>query len=448
LFSFLLACKEDDLTLGFRKDPKNFAVFYRELPVDAVVFMNDSLSTYNTLVTSTTNRLLAGSYNDPDLGKVTARFYTQFRPDNTVRTAEADAVFDSVSLKLRFDLYHYGANQTNTQLFEVRQIAAEVDNNALFFNNTELPLSRGIFGRMDATMNPLFLDEIVEEKTDTTLVVRTKLEKGFGQLLFDSWVTHDSTFIDFLKFKTQFFGLAVIPETSDMILGFDPLHAQSKLVLHYHYDTTKRTFEFGFNAALGFTQMTADRSNTGVADLLKGRKELVPANGKAYVQSGVGIFTKISMQSLVNLRDTVPNLAFNSVELQIPVEAFDEGKEPPATVSLRLVKDNNYFAGARTLSYQQYLLGDANTDGMYVRNDLSSAGALRYDSANRMYRGFITQFAQALVKEADPEKSYLKFVLYPFNPDATKSVDRFVFDRSQIKLKVYYTKPLTGSDTE
>lgn len=449
MFSFLFACKEDDLTLGFRKDPKNFQVYYREFPLESVVFRNDSLFTYNTFSTSATNRLLVGVYDDPQFGKVSSTIYTQFRPTNTTKLPEEGAEFDSVNLQLRFDNYHYGSDETTTQAIDVYEITEEIKNEIsyYYYNSSKQLVERLPIGKARVTINPLFLNQIVEQKKDTTLTTTATVSRIFGKALFDAWKTHDSTFTDFYKFKTIFRGLALVPVSGDKILGFNPTAAATKLVLYYHVDTAKYQFDFSLNNSLGYTNFSSDRSNTPIA-LPDSKKDFVPGDGNGYVQAGIGIFTKLSFKGLVNFKDTVGTAAFSSVELEIPVLDYDAFRPPPGTVALRLVKSDNKFALSNTIGYSQFLIGEGNTDGFYVKDDLASIGVLKFDSETKSYRGYITQFAQGIIREPDPEKRFYDFVLYPYSPDGTKSVNRFWFDRSKVKLKTYYTKPVAGSKTE
>jgi Domain of unknown function (DUF4270) len=446
---FLVSCEENPLTIGFKKEPKNFQVLYRELPIESVTFLGDSLPTYNNFGTTATNRLLVGTYTDPEFGKISASFYSQIRPSNGLKVPEEGAVYDSVTLKLKLDYYYYGSKGTTTQKYKIYLLREELINEDFYFNRSKVRIGLNPIGETSITVNSLYLDQLVESNGKDTLLLSTILNRTFGKDLFDIWKAGDSTFTDFFKFKVALPGIAVVPEDGgDKVFGFAPATTLSKLVLHYHVDTVKHDYPFYFDNALGFNGLISDRANTALSDLTSPKAEYMPGNGLNYVQSGVGIFSKLSFKSILQLRDSVPKAAFNSVELEIPVTAFEEGVQPPALLALRLLNTDNSFALSNVVLYSQNLVKDANTGGVYVMNDLSSAGVLTFDKEKQVYRGFITQFAQLVFNEKDPEKVFTDFALYPLQPDGTKSVDRFSFDKTQIKLKVYYTKALTGDQSE
>lgn len=449
---FLISCEENLLTIGFRKEPKSFQIFYRELPIESATLLGDSLLTYNSFNSESAKRLLVGRFSDPDFGDISAEFYSQIRPSNTSRAVESGAVFDSVTLKLRLDYYHYGSVETTTQPYHIYTVLEELINNKAYYNRSEVERSRSLVGQTSVTVNTLYLDQIVENQENDTLLLSTTLSPALGQQLFDLWAakdSNDSTFIDFFKFKQAFKGISIVPaEGGDKVLGFNPASSLSELVLHYHVDTTKYDYDFYFDNVMGFSRLVSDRANTALFKLAQPKVEYQSSNGMNYVQSGVGIFSKLNFESIVKLRDTVPHIAFNSVELEIPVEAFEERVRPPAILALRLLNEDNSFAPANTTYYSQNVVPDGNSDGIYVRNDLSSAAVLSYDKEKQLYRGFITQFAQLLFNEENPDKRFTNFALYPLQPEAAKSVDRVVFDRSKLKLKVFYTKALSGNQPE
>ncbi len=192
---------------------------------------------------------------------------------------------------------------------------------------------------------------------------------------------------------------------------------------------------------MGYSQITSDRVGTPLSELINPREDFVSDNNKVFYQSGVGIFSKVDFFSLLMMKDTVPDLSFNSVKIELPIEPFEAATPPPPTFAMKLLEgSNNLIANFTELYFSQYLIPDQATNGVYVRNDTEGTITLTLNTQTNTYEGYITRFAQTLISEDDPEKRFTEFVLFPFNPDATKSVDRLVFDRDKIRLKVFYTK--------
>lgn len=449
LFALLLSCREDELTLGFKKDPKSFEVFYRELPVQTSTLLVDSLLTYNNFASNVTNRLLVGSYTDPTFGKVTSQFFTQIIPSNSQRVPETGAVYDSVTLKLRLDYYWYGSRSFDKQIYQIYQISDEIDNTKAYYNTSSVKVGREPIGRTSVSPNPAYLDELASGNISDTLLLTTILNKNIGRQIFDHWVKQDTTFTKFELFKKEFKGIAIVPETTDKILGFDPTSSLSKLVLHYHVDTVKYDFDFYLigNTLTGFTNINSEKSGTKI-DGLQRRVEFLPDDGLNYVHGGVGVFSKIDFQCLLTLKDTVGLTALNSAELVIPVDEFDAGQPPPNTLAIQLLNSDNSLPRSGQLTFNQQLVYDQSMFAYYMTSDPGSVAVLRYDSARKAYGGFITRFAHALMQEDEADKRFQTFAILPYNPSPEKAVHRFRFDRSKIKLNVYYTKPLTATKTE
>lgn len=422
-------------------------MLYRELPVETSTFLADSLPSFNRF-TSGSNRLLLGSYQDPEFGVVTAEIYSQIRPSTPTKVLEPGAIYDSVTLKLRLDLYRYGSLDVTPQTYKIFQITEELLNDHDYFNRSSVATGRTEIGRTGITVNPDYIDQIREANRKDTILISTTLSPGVGKVLFDMLATRDSTFTNFTYFKKAFPGIALVPDGSDKILGFDPSSALSELVVHYHVDTIKYNYDFYFSEVMGFSRITSNRQNTALYKLATPLVEYAPAGEKNYVQSGVGIYSIVDFDPLLRMKDTISNLAFNAVEIHIPIESYTLKTPPPEGVALRLLNDDNSFAGSRKLFFGQYLVSEQLTDGLYIKNDQSSGSVLFLNEAKTYYTGNITLFAQALITENDAEKRFSRFAFFPTNPESSKSLERFYFDKNKVKLRVYYTKALKQTDIE
>ena len=123
------------------------------------------------------------------------------------------------------------------------------------------------------------------------------------------------------------------------------------------------------------------------------------------------------------------------------------------------------FSNTRTqdetdlLGYKGYLLYDIpvsnaapiveNDSVFYVKGDRASL--LTYSSTSSSYAGVMSLFFQQLTLDDENKTKFKYFVLYPGSQslstpagqNGSKSVNRVIFPKDKIKLKVYYTKPTT-----
>ncbi|MBK7650698.1 MAG: DUF4270 family protein [Flammeovirgaceae bacterium] len=145
----------------------------------------DSLSTSN--VAGGLNRMLVGQYSDPELGKVSAGAYSQFRPVDTSIKLEADAEFDSVVLQFRYDFYSYGTQGQTVQKYTVHEIAEELEFDDDHFFNSNVDIDPTSIGTAEANIDgQTFNTEFEDTDTDPVISTRIKLDNAFGQRLFNA----------------------------------------------------------------------------------------------------------------------------------------------------------------------------------------------------------------------------------------------------------------------
>ncbi len=471
---FFLSCQEETSVLGYKNPNSKFHVSFVEIPIESSVLLRDSVRTSNYSYFGEPNRLLVGTYVDEVFGKVTASAVSQFFTTSTAKIANTSE-FDSISLELRFDFYHYGSATKTPQTISVYELTKELkfDSLANYLTKTNATYSNSL-GTKTFTIDPTEFNDNIKNNEQDTVTIRMSLSQEFGQRLFNSAFqyatsTTDTTFITYSEFVKLFNGIVIKPETGDKIVGFNPVASQSKITLHYHNATTDSlSINLGFTTAVGFSQITSDRTGTEVEAVNQFYQESLQSADKRYIQSGVGILTKLDFSKFYEFADTVPNVLINSAELVIEgVEASSYA--PPAILSLRLLNDNNRLKKFSTLRPQDaidyvahngYLRYDfavsqstaavaENDSAFYVQGDRSSL--LAYSSSTNSYRSVMSLFFQQLTLDNEKKTRFKSFVLYPAAQaasalgaqNASKTVNRAIFPKDKIKLKIFYTKPLT-----
>jgi hypothetical protein len=479
------ACLEDDSALGFRNQSRKFDIAYVEIPVGSSVLLLDSLRTSNHS-SDPIRRLLVGSYSDPVFGNVTAEAYTQIVPGNVARVKEDGAVFDSAVLYMHFDLYSYGSQSSTTlEEFTFHELQEKLThrNGTDYYTQSPVAYSSTPLGEGKQWVDPeLFKDEIEDRNTaDTIITVRSRLSDFYGSSLFDAWNTSSQSFTDFEKFSQAYRGLAVVGKNNQKVVGFST-GTQSKLVLHYHTaDKDSLLYDFYISSILSLpssgvssSRIAIDRSTSQLAGLTQPNQEFIPAIAdKRYIQSGSPVCMKLDLSKFLEFSDTIENLTINSAELSI--EAIDDPGtyDPPGSLFLQILNSENRLK--RTVSSSNRVQYDQDSaDVQFYRSRITDRlpaiydraistlvsradvfnivgdtkdreAQLSYDEDDKRYTGYITLFLQELQQEESNdqfEKTKFKdLVLYPGNPYAAKSLNRVSYNKSNLKLKIYYTVP-------
>jgi len=186
---------------------------------------------------------------------------------------------------------------------------------------------------------------------------------------------------------------------------------------------------------------------------------------KRYIQSGIGILTKLDFSKFYEFTDTVPYSLINSAELSI--ESVESSNYPPPSVlSLRVLNEStnrmkrfsitNAQDVADLKAYDRLIAVDVglqsqaaivdNDSVIYARD--RSAFDLTYSSKENKYSMELSLFLQQLAAPLEEKTKYKTFVLHPSVltgkipvESGLKNVNRAVFPKDKIKLKIFYTKP-------
>jgi hypothetical protein len=428
--------------LGFKSEQSKVKVYYAEIPLATSVLLMDSLRTTN--FTGETNRILAGSYIDPVFGPTQAQAYTQFRP-YTVNTAlPVNAVFDSIFFDMKVDFYQYGAPGQTTLSFDIHEVTQELNQEDNYFFNSEVPITHTSLGSNTLKVSAdFFKKEYEDSDADSVITLKVKLDKNFGQRLFDAINPEDVNYTDFDIFKETFKGLAIVPQQADKVIGFNPTDLSSSITLHYHVGAEAKTVSFVFSQCVTFSKISSDRSTTELSGLNQYFTDFDPGL-KRYIQGGSSIVTKLDFSKFYDYIDTLTNVVVNSAELEISaVEAPSDLIAPPG-LSMSMLRSNNRHAA---LSSQQDSLTYVAFNGMLTLGDQSKFFAatgpgsiltIGHSTTANTYSGLPTLFVQKLIDLKSTR--YLYWALRPIIPQPGKSVDRAVFPKDNIKLKIYYTR--------
>ncbi|GAB1444884.1 MAG: DUF4270 family protein [Cyclobacteriaceae bacterium] len=491
-FLFLIACKEDENSLlGFKPKSDKFKVIYQEVPVASSVMLIDSVLTYNNLSQAANGRLLVGRYYDNTFGEITAEAYTQFGPINPKVNISSSATLVSGYLVLSPDFYQYGDGVTSTNSFTVYELLDSippvtspsselpmriqgVPGYQPFYFNSSIPYDPSPIGTTLFTIDPSGFDQKFDDlksnpgkldhKTIDTLKIQ--LHSAFAERLFAMARNQTADYTTLSRFRRIFKGLVIRPGSTDTkVLGFNPeidstSFSKSRIILTYDEpDATssgivRKTLEYSiFNTGLiGFSHITADRSATPLA-LLPTAGTAVELDGTRYYQSGNPVTTKLNFDKFLEFADTIPNLVFNSVQLSIDVDDTAPFT-PPSALRLRYLNTSNKFVNFYSsvdteATFPLYPSMTYDEDGWYVIGQKINAQItgsffdLIYKAENKRYTADLTDFFQTMHNVKDTEFRYTNYALVAASPQIGKSVNRTVFNKDNVKLKIVYTVPVS-----
>jgi hypothetical protein len=468
---FFFSCEEEASVLGYKNPNPKFEVSYVEIPLESSVLLLDSQRTSNFVFPNETNRLLIGQYTDDQFGSVVANGYSQFFTTST-SALPAGAVYDSVSLTLRLDLYNYGTRNVSTaQSISVYELddSLQYSKRRYYFNSSQIPVKPTKLGVKEFTIDADSLDYYAANEEDTVVQLMVPLDAAFGQRLFDEAVDYtggsDNTFVTYSLFTKLFKGLAIKSDYGDKVLG---ISTSSFLTVHYHTPTTDSLgLQLGLFGLANFSQITADRSATDLAGLTQFSQDFNPPSDLRYLQSGTGIYTKLDFSKFFAFCDTVKNVVISSAQITVDNVQASSYAPPPRLVVNILNGDTNYKekysrantqdnndlvlynppfpAHTRSLLYETLsgVIINEPDSAFYIEGD--SSPEMDYSNTSKAYAGSYTLFFQQLAVPADDKRRFQYYVLTPSSPGSpnTKSLNRAVFPKTSIKLKIHYTKPTT-----
>lgn len=412
----LLGCEEpNELGLELKADSDRVGVYYQEIEIPSSAIQNDSI------LTSSSSRLLVGELLNDQFGRTSAKTFTQFTFGQVVKVIPEEAVYDSVAILLQHD-YNYGADILQEQEFIVYELEEDLSDTAAYFSDDSVQYSEVPIGQRS------FLLPDFGGSTQTDTLFYLPLGDDFGSRLFQS--IQDTTIVpkgDNNALTQLFKGFAIVPgQNSSVMARFNPFGGKMAVVLYYHVDTLAISYDFGLFDGANFNQILIDRSGTPLEGIEgKYYEDYVPDNKNAYLQAGTGLVTKFDFRPFIEYFDTLENITLNKAEFEIMINLPGYNQSPPTITLLYFASQNN----RRIKSGSEYLgvLREGTTD-LY---------SLNYDATTQTYSVPVTLFCDNLRKGL---VSYDEWLLFPIEFGYFHSINYLQAAPENIKLKVYYTK--------
>lgn len=381
---FANACKQGE---GIRLDNDGID----DIGVDIVDTLTVEASTFllDPLPTAGTGTLLVGSLKDEALGEL--RLSSYFRVSNSAVSLSglpADAVFDSLSLRLFYDGYYYGDTTAQLRLTLHRlsedlerselPIALEDDEYPVFVSGETLWSDQ----RFGFEPSPLGIATFSPRPLSTTDTVKIKLDDGLGRALFEMAVTNDTRLSNAEDFTDFFKGLALVPSGDNKcIVGL-----RDSLALNLHYSYERQSDGMRASDTLKFTigstdyqyNQVASNRQGGVLENLSYENNQLPESAtlhRTFIQGSSGIVTRLRFPTARQFVNSA-NIAISKAQLIIETDQPVYSLYPPPGSLIMMVANQygtptsllttSYAATTQTAYYQAFDQAGGSGSGKYV----------------------------------------------------------------------------------
>ncbi len=324
---------------------------------------------FDSIVTSDGSRMLVGEYTDPVFGTVKSSSFIEMVPSSY--DIDEDAYYDSIVFILRYDNYYYNDTiaENTYHIKELSEALSPDSEDDYFYNTSSVDYYEDDLGSITVAPRPIGRDSIY-----------IKLDDTFGLDLFQKLQDEDLT--DYDEFVDYFKGFVIQPDdtANGTVLGFS---LSSDMRLYYSIagetDTEDYYTSFTINTTSSpvpfFNQISAADPISYLSGLTDNEVNLYSedAQDQSFVQSGIGITTRIEIPYLKSLGDIQGQGTLLSATLRIKPQAnsYNDYLMLQDTLGVYVVDQNN------DLSYQTSMEAILNTDNeefddIYYEVSLSS----------------------------------------------------------------------------
>lgn len=285
---FLFSCQRKEVDFGtVPENSYTHLVFIDTVGVNMSTVMIDSFST------GSAKSFLFGKYKDPYLGLVSTQPFCQLDKPATIPDISDQAVFDSLSLIVRFNKYYYG-DTTKPETINVNELdqAIVLSYNNLLYNTTRVNIKPTPLGSKLISVHP---------STDDTLFIR--LDDAKGQELFEKLRTKSGELNTTESFQYYFKGISLTTGDGDSSVVYG-IRDTVIMRVNYHVndpfpDSKSIDFVSQVNTE-AFNQILTDRSGTNLVTSGRGVTEIPSSvsNHLSFTQPGTGLYLKLNFPSL------------------------------------------------------------------------------------------------------------------------------------------------------
>ena len=436
----LFSCSGDggSLGAGFGAESDFNVGFLGTVTVRTSTVMLDSLPS------SGTGKLLVGQYADPKLGVTESQIFMQMSNGTGWAQPSNTATFDSMVLILPYSGYYYGDTTATTELhvyqasetfttyplplfwqYEARH-PYFTSPSGYFFNSSHVAYATEI-GSVSFNPHPLGKDSI-----------HIKLPDDLGK----AWLAESKKTINYFQslstFLDHFKGITIKATSGGSIVGINGANVKIRI---YYKDLiseliTQLKYEMSYTASdFAFNRITADRTGTLLQDLSLSKRiiDSKDTDGEVYIQSGLGVLTKIEFPHIEQVMNIDGMLAVNNATLTIePIKkTFPVTTRLPQTLVMFQTDKSNQPLAPLLVDY----------------SSTEQSANIGFDDefgTNSGYTFQITQFIQLLLDNPQARANGSALLLSTPLSDFLSTVNRATMGGGnhpdyRMRLNIYYT---------
>jgi hypothetical protein len=394
-----------------------------DIGVTDTLTLNVSTVLFDSLRTSSPDRLLLGYHTDERLGAVTASPVFQLRPQSIFQLDKNYTTYEALRLNIKTSGYYY-YDTTAAQTVNVYRVTDDIvlynggKYNTSSYANDPMPL-----GGLSFLPRPLHTKDSLE----------IPLSDDLGREIFKLLQQGDNQVLQSTEFAKYLKGLVIKPDAQNTcLLGINPA---IELRVYYYdksvFPSKERHATFSTTGGIFFNSIIADRSSTSVKDLktLTSPLSTTKTGNIAYMQSGTGLGFRVQVPHLRDMLITDATFSASSAVLEItPVKGYKTKTTPiplaltgyivdgqnsilsQSTYSAVLVDDNENLE--RSIRYRVDITSFINQQ---LLTDAENENALLFLINDTNFRNTIARLAVGDSKSQYQMKLSLYFVTLPKN---------------------------------
>ncbi len=299
----------------------------------------------DSVVTSTSNYLLVGRYQDPILGPIKTTSYTTLNLGGAFQPA-ATLVADSAVLVLPTDTYRYGDTTQTQTLVNVRELTSFIPATSFGFASPKITSMAGRFGgALTSSLTP-------RRARKTLGTLRLRLDNAYRDRLMNDGKAGRLTTQE--QLDRSYPGISLEPGANDAAalvrLNVSANGATAGVVLYYHDPAdvaTAISHTFNINSARHFYQVEAPQLGSPLSTLTSLQQVDAALTGQqTYIHGLLGLQTKIEIPYLLDLRNFGQNFVITNAAMTAEVPATTLSNRlalaPPTTLAVSTTDRNNH----------------------------------------------------------------------------------------------------------
>lgn len=427
----------DPSEIGLVLDPNTnrIGVFYTEIPLSASMVLYDSFNT------TSQGRLVIGGDVDGFFGKTESIGYSRLSYNPSAAKPDNEAIFDSAVFSLNIQSVD-GVNFDEAKSYRVHRLEEPILDTS-YYNFSSLRFSEETIAEGSFILRP-----------DTVNTIRMDLNPDLAAELFEKLTSDDPAFTNIFTFRDYFPGIAITGDPNQNTSVSVATGNGTGMTLYYHYDedTVSRTFPISTLQSRHFNGVISDRSGTPTASITERGVAYDIEGNKVGGKSTLGLFVKLDTEPLERFLDTLDNITFNQILLEVgPIEEYPEYKWPTANMLMYFTAENNRlyqrFDGA-VIAVQAEGASQTSLDPEEnIVPSSNNQNSLILDRESGLFRNQVTSYVNALYRNGLVRTDLMLYPNFPSiqsNPissdESKRSLRQYIVDKNKILLKVYYTK--------